>query len=117
MVEVRDMMLNWTVIDYKSRIFIKILTIGFTNILLYLKLDIMNVINLYNDYDSYAVKLVAKRYRTYLKEEQERKMKRWNSEWVNSIIAAIFWLLKSIISSLEKVNIKRRSVIEKVLVE
>lgn len=77
----------------------------------------MNSIDLYNDNNSNAVKVVAKRYRIYLKEEQERETKRRDSKWVNNIIATIFWLLKLIISSLEKVNIKRRSVIEKVLVE
>ena len=67
--------------------------------------------------DVYAEKFTAKRYRTYLKEEQERKKKRRDSQWINSIIAAIFWLLKLITSGLERVNIKRKTVIEKVLVE
>jgi hypothetical protein len=71
---------------------------------------------MYDD-DVYAAKFTAKRYRTYLKEEQERKKKRRDSQWVNSIIAAIFWLLKLITISLERVNIKRKTVIEKVLVE
>ena len=71
---------------------------------------------MYDD-DVYPVKFTAKRYRTYLKEEQERKKKRRDSQWVNSIIAAIFWLLKLITISLERVNIKRKTIIEKVLVE
>lgn len=71
---------------------------------------------MYDD-DVYAAKFTAKRYRTYLKEEQETKKKRRDSQWVNSIIAAIFWLLKLITISLERVNIKRKTVIEKVLVE
>jgi hypothetical protein len=65
----------------------------------------------------YAAKFTAKRYRTYLKEEQERKKKRRDSQWINSIIAVIFWLLKLITSGLERVNIKRKTAIEKVLVE
>jgi hypothetical protein len=71
---------------------------------------------MYDD-DVYAAKFTAKRYRTYLKEGQERKKKRRDSQWVNSIIAAIFWLLKLITISLERVNSKRKTVIEKVLVE
>ena len=72
---------------------------------------------MYDVDDVYAAKFTAKRYRTYLKEEQETKKKRRDSQWVNSIIAAIFWLLKLITISLERVNIKRKTVIEKVLVE
>jgi DNA topoisomerase VI subunit B len=71
---------------------------------------------MYDD-DVYAAKFTAKRYRTYLKEEQERKNQRRNSQWINSIIAAILWMLKLITISLERVNIKRKTVIEKVLVE
>lgn len=67
--------------------------------------------------DGYAAKFTAKRYRTYLKEQQELKNKRRDSRWINSIIAAIFWLLKLITSGLERVNIKRKTVIEKILVE
>jgi uncharacterized membrane protein len=67
--------------------------------------------------DVYAAKFTAKRYRTYLREEQERKKKRMDSQWINSIIAAILWMLKLITISLERVNIKRKTVIEKVLVE
>ena len=70
---------------------------------------------MYDD-DVYGAKFTAKRYRTYLK-EQERKKKRRDSQWINSIIAAVFWLLKLITTSLERVNIKRKTVIEKVLVE
>jgi hypothetical protein len=67
--------------------------------------------------DVYAAQFTAKRYRTYLREEQERKKKRMDSQWINSIIAAILWMLKLITISLERVNIKRKTVIEKVLVE
>jgi hypothetical protein len=77
----------------------------------------MIYINLYND--AYAAKITAKRYRTYIKEEEEEKnkKKRTHSKWINSIITAIFWLLKLITSDLEKVNIKKKCVIEKVIVE
>ena len=70
---------------------------------------------MYDD-DVYGANFTAKRYRTYLK-QQERKKKRRDSQWINSIIAAVFWLLKLITTSLERVNIKRKTVIEKVLVE
>jgi hypothetical protein len=70
---------------------------------------------MYDD-DVYGAKFTAKRYRTYLK-EQERKKKRRDSQWINSIIAAVFWLLKLITTGLERFNIKRKTVIEKVLVE
>jgi hypothetical protein len=71
---------------------------------------------LYND--AYAAKLTAKRYCTYIKEEEEKnKKKRTYSEWINSIITAIFWLLKLITSGLEKINIKKKRVIEKIIVE
>ena len=72
---------------------------------------------MYDVDDVYAAKFTAKRYRTYLKEEQERKKKNRDSQWINSIIAAIFWLLKLITSCLERVKIKRKIVIEKVSVE
>jgi DNA topoisomerase VI subunit B len=72
---------------------------------------------MYDDDVVYAAKFTAKRYRTYLKEEQERKKKNRDSRWINSIIIAVFWLLKLITSGLERVNIKRQTVIEKVLVE
>jgi squalene cyclase len=72
---------------------------------------------MYDDDDVDAAKFTAKRYRTYLKEEQERKNQRRNSQWINSIIAAILWMLKLITIGLERVNIKRKTVIEKVLVE
>jgi hypothetical protein len=67
--------------------------------------------------DGYTAKFTAKRYRIYLKEQQEMKNKRGDSQWINSIIAAIFWLLKLITCGLETVNIKRKSVIEKIVVE
>ena len=71
---------------------------------------------MYDD-DVYPVKFTAKIYLIYLKEEQERKKKRMDSQWINSIIAAILWALKLITSGLERINIKRKTIIEKVLVE
>ena len=71
--------------------------------------------NLYND-DAYIAKITAKRYNIYLREEKEREKKRKYLDWINRIIAAIF-LLKLINGGLEKVNIKKKRVIEKVLVE
>ena len=70
---------------------------------------------MYND--TYVAKITAKRYNIYLKEEKEREKKRMYSNWINRILAAIFWLLKLINGSLEKVNIKKKRIIEKVLVE
>jgi len=70
---------------------------------------------LYND--SYIAKITAKRYNTYLREEKEREKKRRYSDWINRIIAVIFWLLKLINGVLETVTIKKKRVIEKVLVE
>ena len=87
---------------------------GFANILLYLNVLLWNI-NLYND--AYVAKITSKRYNIYLREEKEREKKRRHSDWINRILAAIFWLLKLINSSLEKVNIKKKRVIEKVLVE
>jgi hypothetical protein len=54
------------------------------------------------------------RYRLYLKEE-ERKSR--HSEWTQYVIAAILWLVKLITTSLEKVKIKSKRVVEKVTVE
>jgi DNA topoisomerase VI subunit B len=76
---------------------------------------VMIYINLYND--AYAAEIAAKRYRTYIKEEEKNKKKRMHSKWITSIIAAIFWLLKLITSGLEKINIKKKRVIEKIIVE
>jgi len=62
----------------------------------------------------YVGTIAAKRYRLYLKEEER---KRRHSEWTRYVIAAILWLIKLITNSLEKLNIKSKSVIEKVTVE
>jgi len=71
---------------------------------------------MYDD-DVYTAQFTAKRYRTYLKEEQANKKKRMDSQWINSIIATILWMLKLITNGLERVNIKRKTIIENVLVE
>jgi hypothetical protein len=62
----------------------------------------------------YVGTIASKRYRLYLKKEER---KRRYSEWRQHVIAAILWLVKLITNSVEKVNIKRKSVIEKVTVE
>jgi hypothetical protein len=62
----------------------------------------------------YVDTIAAERYRLYLKEEER---KRRYSEWKQYVIAAIFWLVKLITSSLEKINIKNKRIIEKVTVE
>ena len=56
-----------------------------------------------NSLSDYAGTIAAMRYRFYLKEEER---KRRYSEWTHYVIAAIFWLVKLITNSLEKVNIK-----------
>ena len=68
-----------------------------------------------NNLFDYVATIATKRYRLYLKEEEERK--RRYSEWTQYVIAAILWLVKLITNSLEKVNIKSKRVIEKVTVE
>jgi len=62
----------------------------------------------------YVDTIAAKRYRLYLKEEEG---KRRYSEWTQYVIDAIVWLVKLITNSLERVNIKRKRVIEKITVE
>ena len=65
-----------------------------------------------NSLSDYVDTLAAERYRIYLKEEER---KRRHSEWMQ--YNAILRLIKLITNSLEKVNIKCNSVIEKVRVE
>jgi hypothetical protein len=62
----------------------------------------------------YVGTIAAKRYHLYLKEEERKKR---YSEWTQYVIAAILCLVKLIINSLEKVNVKSKRVIEKVTVE
>ena len=57
--------------------------------------------------------IAARRYQLYMKEDRKRR----HSEWTQYVIAAILWLVKLITNSLEKVNIKSKRVIEKVMVE
>jgi hypothetical protein len=68
--------------------------------------------------DEDIAKFAAKRYQLYLKEDKEEKKKEERySEWIQYIITSILWLIKLITNSLEKVNIKKRRVIEKIPVE
>jgi hypothetical protein len=67
-----------------------------------------------NSMSDYVGTIAAERYRLYLKEEER---KRRHSEWMQYVIAAILWLVKLITNSLEKVNLKKKRVIEKVIVE
>jgi hypothetical protein len=67
-----------------------------------------------NDDDEYVAQLAAKRYQRYLKEEEKNKK---HSKWVQDIMAAILMLIKLITNALQKANIKRKRVIEKVYVE
>ena len=62
----------------------------------------------------YVATIAAKRYRLFLKEEERKSS---HSGWMQYVIAAILWLVKSITDSLEKVNIKCKRIIEKVTVE
>jgi hypothetical protein len=64
--------------------------------------------------DFYASKLAAKRWQIYQKEQNEKRRYSYNDQ---NIIAAIVWLIKLIISILEKVQVKKKSTIEKILVE
>jgi len=66
-----------------------------------------------NSLSDYVGTIAAERYRLYLKEERKRR----HSEWTQHVIAAIHWLVKLITNSLEKVNLKRKRVIERVIVE
>ena len=67
-----------------------------------------------DDDDDYVAQLAAKRYQRYLKEEEKNKK---HSKWIQDIIAAILTLIKMIANALQKANIKRKRVIEKVYVE
>jgi hypothetical protein len=67
-----------------------------------------------NSLSDYVGTIATKGYRLYL-EEAERK--RRHSKWTQYVIAAILWLVKLITNSLEKVNIKNKSVTYKLTVE
>jgi hypothetical protein len=64
--------------------------------------------------DFHVSKLAAKRWQIYQKEQNEKKRYSYKDQ---NIIAAIVWLIKLIISILEKVQIKKKSTVEKILVE
>jgi hypothetical protein len=69
---------------------------------------------LYSNDDEYIAQVAAKRYRRYLREEEEKER---HSQWVQSIITAILILINLVTNILQKVNIKRKRVIEKVSIE
>jgi septin family protein len=64
--------------------------------------------------NEYIATLAAKRYQNYLKEEEK---KRRYSKWLEEIITAILMFIKLIATNLEKINIKRKRVVEKVSIE
>jgi hypothetical protein len=67
---------------------------------------------LYTD-NRYIAQLTTKRYQRYLKEEKKNR----NSKWIQDIVAAILMLMKLITHALEKANVKRKRVVEKVSIE
>ena len=67
-----------------------------------------------NDDDEHIAQVAAKRYQRYLREEEEKGR---HSKWVQYIITAILMLIKLITNTLQKANIKRKRVIERVSIE
>jgi len=67
---------------------------------------------LYTD-NKYIAQLTTKRYQRYLKEEKKNR----NSKWIQDIVVAILMLMKLITNALEKANVKRKRVVEKVSIE
>ena len=67
---------------------------------------------MYTD-NKYIAQLTTKRYQRYLKEEKKNR----NSKWIQDIVAAILMLMKLITNALEKANVKRKRVVEKVSIE
>jgi hypothetical protein len=57
--------------------------------------------------------LTLKRYKRYLKEEKKKE----NPKWIHDIIAAILMLIKLVTNALEKADIKKKHVSEKISVE
>ena len=64
--------------------------------------------------NGYIAELTAKRYQRYLKEEEKKKR---NSKWIQDIVAAILMLIKLITNALEKANVKKKRVVERVSIE
>jgi septin family protein len=62
----------------------------------------------------YISQLTTKRYQRYLKEEEKKNR---NSKWIQDIVAAILMLIKLVTNALEKANVKRKRVVEKVSIE
>jgi hypothetical protein len=67
-----------------------------------------------NDVDEHVTQFAAKRYQKYLREEEKRER---YSKWVRNIITAILMLIKLLTDTLQKANIKRKRVVEKVSIE
>jgi hypothetical protein len=64
--------------------------------------------------DFYTSKLAARGWQIYQKEQNEKRRYSYKDQ---NIISAIVWLIKLIIPILEKVQIKKKRTIEKILVE
>jgi septin family protein len=67
-----------------------------------------------NSDDEHIAQVAAKRYQRYLREEEKKER---HSKWVQDIITAILMLIKLITNTLQKANIKRKRVIERVSIE
>lgn len=73
------------------------------------------VIKLYfKDNDQHIAQLAAKRYQRYLKDEEKNKR---ISKWAQDIIAAVLMLIQLIANALQKANIKKKRVVERVSIE
>jgi hypothetical protein len=67
-----------------------------------------------NSDDEHIAQVAAKRYQRYLREEEKKER---HSKWVQDIITAILMLIKLITNTLQKANIKRKRVIERISIE
>lgn len=64
-----------------------------------------------NDDDKHVARFATKRYQRYMRGEKK------GSEWVQHIMTTILMLIKLITNALEKANIKKKRLIEKISVE
>ena len=71
-------------------------------------------IDLSGENDRYLAQFTARRYQKYLKEEEKKK---GNSKWIQDIITTILMLMRLINNALEKANIKKKRVVEKISIE
>jgi len=62
----------------------------------------------------HIAQLTTKRYQRYVKEEEKKDR---NSKWIPDIIAAILMLIKLITNALERANVKKKRVVEKISIE